>query len=125
VIAGVIEILPDVLRRRGRIPRVKPLSNHPAATRDLALVCDRTLAAAGVQDVLTKAARKALNNAFALEEVAIFDVYEGTGLPEDKKSIAVSLRFRAPDRTLKDDEVNGVFASIQQAMEKDGFTVRR
>jgi phenylalanyl-tRNA synthetase beta chain len=125
VIAGTIEILPDVLRRSRRQTRYKPFSNHPAATRDLALICDQGAAAADVQGDLTKAARKALNNAFALEEISLFDVYEGTGLPDGKKSLAFALTFRASDRTLTDAEVNGVFSSVQKLIEEGGYTVRR
>lgn len=125
VVAGAIEILPDVLRRSRRQSRFKPFNNHPAATRDLALICDKSAAAADVQDDLTKASRKALSNAFALEDVSLFDVYEGAGLPEGRKSLAFALTFRAPDRTLTDAEVNGVFSSIQKLIEEGGYTVRR
>ena len=41
-----------------------------------------------------------------MESVAPFDVYQGKGLPEGKKSLAFTLVFRATDRTLTDDEVN-------------------
>jgi phenylalanyl-tRNA synthetase beta chain len=63
--------------------------------------------------------------AFAVESVAIFDLYTGAGLPAGKKSLAFALRFRSLERTLKDDEVNTAFATLQQTLTKDGkFTVR-
>jgi len=52
--------------------------------------------------------------------VTVFDVYQGKGLPEGTKSLAFSLVFRAPDRTLTDDEVNTVFTKIQQSIVADG-----
>ncbi len=58
--------------------------------------------------------------AFAVERIAIFDVYQGGELPAGKKSLAFSLVFRAADRTLTDDEVNAAFARIQREIVADG-----
>ena len=55
-----------------------------------------------------------------VEAVAIFEIYQGQGLPEGRKSLAFSLVFRAADRTLTDDEVNAAFANIQKAITVDG-----
>jgi len=55
-----------------------------------------------------------------------FDVYQGKGLPEGKKSLAFSLVFRAADRTLTDDEVNTVFTKIQDELAKaTTYTLRK
>ena len=67
----------------------------------------------------------AAGTAFAVEQVEVFDVYEGQGLPENKKSLAFSLVFRAPDRTLTDAEVNTAFNRIQEEIVKTGATVRK
>ena len=125
VLAGLIEVLPETLRQVAGPVRYKPVSTFPAAMRDLALVADESVPAAQVQTALTKSARKALNNAFALERVELFDLYRGKGLPDGKKSLAFSLIFRAADRTLTDDEVNKVFAAVQQDIEAAGYPVRR
>jgi phenylalanyl-tRNA synthetase beta chain len=121
----LIEILPDTLRQASGALRYRPVSNFPAATRDLALIADESVPAAQVMTALTKSARKALNNAFALERVELFDLYRGAGLPEGKKSLAFGLVFRAADRTLTDDEVNKVFAAVQQDIAAAGYPVRR
>ena len=81
-----------------------------------ALVVDDATAAADVQKQLAKVARAASGNAFALESVAVFDVYRGAGVPEGKKSLAFSLTFRASDRTLTDDEVNLAFQRLQDEL---------
>ncbi len=125
VLAGLVEVLPDTLRQASGPVRYKAVSTFPAATRDLALIADESVPAAQVQTALTKSARKALNNAFALERVELFDLYRGSGLPEGKKSLAFGLVFRAADRTLTDDEVNKVFAAVQQDIEAAGYPVRR
>jgi len=88
----------------------------PAAFRDLALNVDAGTPAADVQKALAKAARAAAGNAFGVESVTVFDLYDGKGLPEGKKSLAFNLAFRANDRTLTDDEVNGVFQKIQDTI---------
>lgn len=125
VLGGVIEVLPARLRTERAAIRYRAVSTFPAATRDVALVCDGDAPAAQVQLAVAKAARKALNNAFALEKVDLFDVYHGAGLPEGKKSLAFSLTFRAADRTLTDEEVNKVFTATQVDVEAAGYAVRR
>ncbi len=55
-----------------------------------------------------------------MESVEVFDVYQGAGLPAGKKSVAFALSFRSAERTLTDDEVNAVFARIQQDVVADG-----
>jgi phenylalanyl-tRNA synthetase beta chain len=94
--------------------------------RDLALVVDAARHADEVRTVLLQAARAATAGAaFTVESVVVFDVYQGKGLPEGKKSLAFALSFRSAERTLTDDEVNAVFAKIQQAVAADGtVTVR-
>ena len=72
-----------------------------------------------------KVARAATGPAFAVEAVEVFDVYQGAGVPEGKKSLAFALSFRSAERTLTDDEVNVAFAKIQQDIVADGaVTVR-
>jgi phenylalanyl-tRNA synthetase beta chain len=126
IYAGFFAILPEKLSAAGARARYQPFSLFPSALRDLALVVDAALPAAEVQKTLAKIARAAAGNAFVLETVFVFDVYQGTGLPEGKKSLAFSLVFRAPDRTLTDDEVNAVFQKIQDELAKStAYSVRK
>jgi phenylalanyl-tRNA synthetase beta chain len=61
-----------------------------------------------------------------VESVDLFDVYQGQGLLDDQKSLAFSLVFRAVDRTLNDEEVNGAFQKIQDELAKStAFIVRK
>jgi phenylalanyl-tRNA synthetase beta chain len=113
VYAGILAVLPEKITDDSSHGRFQPFSLFPAALRDLALVVDEGVAAAEVQKSLAKIARAAVNNAFNLESIGVFDVYRGKGLPEGKKSLAFSLVFRAQERTLTDDEVNAVFQKIQ------------
>jgi phenylalanyl-tRNA synthetase beta chain len=118
VYAGFFAILPEKLAGSATHRRYQPFSLFPAALRDLALVVDAATPAAEVQKTLAKLARAALGTAFTLESVSVFDVYLGKGLPEGTKSLAFSLVFRSPERTLTDDEVNAVFTKIQDELVK-------
>ncbi|AOS46331.1 Phenylalanine--tRNA ligase beta subunit [Lacunisphaera limnophila] len=118
--AGMFAIVPATLPAAGARRRYQPFSLQPATLRDLALVVDAGRPAEEVRRQLLQVARTAAGTAFAVESVAIFDVYTGTGLPAGKKSLAYALSFRSAERTLNDDEVNGVFAQIQQAIAADG-----
>lgn len=125
VMAGVFSILPEKLRREREPVRFQAVGAFPAATRDVALICDEAKPAGDVALALNQVTRRVLNDAFALEAVKLFDVFRGQGLPEGKKSLAFSLVFRSPERTLTDEEVNSVFAVVQNAIETAGYPVRR
>lgn len=125
VYAGIFAVLPQQLAAEPERPRYRELSLFPPALRDLALVVDRSASAGAVQKQLLQAARAAAGSAFTVERVEVFDVYEGEGLPESKKSLAFSLVFRASDRTLTDAEVNTAFARIQEDIQKTGATIRK
>ena len=77
----------------------RSISTYPVAKEDVALVVDADLPAASVEAALVAGAGP------LLESVRLFDVFEGAQVGEGKKSLAYALRFRAPDRTLKDDDV--------------------
>jgi phenylalanyl-tRNA synthetase beta chain len=118
VYAGIFAILPTRLSADSARRRYSDFSLFPAALRDLALVVDQATPAIEVQKALAKVARAAAGNAFAVESVSAFDVYQGTGLPDGKKSLAFSLVFRSAERTLTDDEVNAAFTKVQDELLK-------
>ena len=82
--------------------QVRAVSTFPAGKEDIALVVDEAVAAAAVEAVIREAAGD------LLEEVRLFDVFRGPQLGEGRKSLAFSLRLRAPDRTLTAGELAGV-----------------
>ena len=59
-----------------------------------------------------------------LESVSPFDVYEGQPIPEDKRSVALRLRFRDPTRALRDDEVDGFMQDVITALAREGYDIR-
>ena len=90
----------------------KPLPKFPASTRDLSLLADKSLPIIEIE----KAIKRVIPN--ILEEVKLFDVYEGSQVPEGKKSVSYSIVLRASDRTLTveecDNAVNKVFKELSK-----------
>ena len=99
-------------------PIYKPLPKFPAVTRDLSLVCDRSVPVAE----LDKAIRSVKSR--IIEDVKLFDVYEGDRIAENKKSVAYSLILRAEDRTLTDDECSDVVGKVIKALSEIGAELR-
>ncbi len=125
VLGGFFAILPERLGKTGKRSRFQPFSSHPAALRDVALVVDENEPAGNVTKALAKQAKSAAKG-FEAEAIELFDVYQGEGLPDGKKSLAYSLRFRAGDRTLRDEEVNKAFTAILEGIaRKTAYTVRQ
>ena len=125
VFAGELLVRPDFLARSHARPRLQPFSAYPPSSRDLALVVDATASAESVRRDVEAAARAAVKPPVAVESVAVFDLYTGTGLPEGKKSLAFALRFRSLERTLTDEEVNAAFTALQQSLTASSkYTIR-
>ncbi len=80
------------------VGQVAPLSSWPVAKEDVALIVSRDVPAAEVEAALRAGAGD------LLESVSLFDTYTGPQIGEGKISLAFTLRFRAPDRTLTDAE---------------------
>jgi len=125
VYAGFFAIVSEKVPTDADRRSYKPLGLHPAALRDLALLVPNTMQAAEVQKAVAKHARAAAGQAFALESVELFDRYIGKGVPEDHQSLAYALAFRAPDRTLTDEEVNAAFNRVQADLTAAGFQIRK
>ena len=75
------------------------------------MVVDETVTAAQVQQVMEQAPVKVI-----LENVSLFDVYRGKGIPEGKKSMAYSYTLRAEDRTLTDEDISGAMEALVKAL---------
>ncbi len=82
------------------------IPRFPAVTFDVALVVDESVTAERVEQAIRK------SGGALLDSVRLFDVYRGKGVPEGSKSLAWALSYRAPDRTLTDDEVRPVHEKL-------------
>ncbi len=101
-------------------PRIlyKALPRFPAVERDLALLCDAGMPVAGIEKIIRKAGGK------TLESVALFDVYQGAQIEAGKKSVAYSLKFRSPERTLADEDIDPVLNKIFKNLSENGCILR-
>ncbi|MGB5933670.1 MAG: phenylalanine--tRNA ligase subunit beta, partial [Anaerolineae bacterium] len=79
--------------------RYETLPRYPAITQDIALVVDEEVPAGRVYQLIMEA------GGTLLTEARLFDLYRGAPIPQGKKSLAYSLTYRAPDRTLTAEEV--------------------
>jgi phenylalanyl-tRNA synthetase beta chain len=103
----------------GKVASFAAFSKYPAVRRDLALLLDAKLSAAKLESTI----RKKVGG--LLSELVIFDVYQGKGIPEGKKSMALGITLQDANRTLVDTEVNDLFANVIAALEKEfGATLR-
>jgi phenylalanyl-tRNA synthetase beta chain len=95
----------------------KPVGVMPAAVQDIALIVDANVSAAEVTAALRDGAGD------LLESIELFDRYDKIG--DGKISLAFTLTFRAPDRTLKTEEVSAAReAAAAEALKRCGATVR-
>jgi phenylalanyl-tRNA synthetase beta chain len=94
------------------------VTTFPAALRDLAVVVPAEAAAADVRAAVLAGGGELLHAA------DVFDLYAGEQLGEGRKSLALALEFRAPDRTLTDEEVAKLVEDVRAELEKIGGTLR-
>jgi phenylalanyl-tRNA synthetase beta chain len=93
--------------------RFVELPRFPAVVRDMALVVEESVGHGQIVAVIEKH-----RNMF-LERVELFDIFRGGTIPRGKKSLAYSLVFRAPDRTLTDAEVNEAHEQLKRQMRQE------
>ena len=100
------------------------ISSYPVATQDVALVVADTVPAAAVEAAL-EAGAAAAGTGVLLEDVRLFDVYTGEQVGQGHKSLAYTLRLRAPDRTLTAEEAGAARdAAVAEAARLTGAVLR-
>jgi len=113
-----MDAIPDSKAKSKARPPFAPSQFQPVE-RDFAFVVDAGVAA----DAIIKSAKGAERD--LIERVDIFDVYEGKGVPEGKKSLAISVRLQPKDKTLTDTEIEAIAGKIVAAVTKaTGGTLR-
>ncbi|ASV68768.1 phenylalanine--tRNA ligase subunit beta [Cytobacillus kochii] len=99
--------------------RYEAIPRYPSITRDIALVVDQTTTAQALSTVIREAGGK------LLKDVHVFDLYEGDRMEEGKKSIAYSLKYFDPERTLTDEDVVKAHDKVLKALEEKTGAVLR
>ena len=90
--------------------KYSPLAKTMAVRRDLALLLDKAVSFAEVDAIIRKNAGK------LLQDVSLFDVYEGKNLPAGKKSYAVAIMLQDPEKTLQDRQIEAVMTKVIDAL---------
>lgn len=104
--------LVDLLTAEVEETRFEVIPRYPSISRDIALVVDKNVVAGEIEQMITEAGGK------MLKEVSVFDLYEGDRLEEGKKSVAFSLRYFDPERTLTDEDVTKAHEKVLKAVEE-------
>ncbi|GAB3487896.1 phenylalanine--tRNA ligase subunit beta [Nocardiopsis coralliicola] len=116
---AAMELDADALVAAAAPPRAPEISTYPVATQDVALVVGSGVPAGEVAAALRGGAGP------LLEQVRLFDVYTGAQVGEGSKSLAYTLRFRAPDRTLTAEEAGAARdAAVAEAARRTGAALR-
>lgn len=103
----------------GGVPPAPRVSPFPAVFQDVSLVVARDVPAQAVEDAVREGAGE------LLEHLQLFDVFVGPQIGEDRKSLTFALRFRAPDRTLTEDDATAARdAAVRCAAERVGAELR-
>ena len=104
-LAALIEAMPQETTQYAALPR------YPGAYRDLAVVLDRDVTAVSVQRIIERHSLVA--------QATLFDVYEGVGVPDGKRSLAYRVLLQHSERTLSGDEVDKAQADILAGLERE------
>jgi phenylalanyl-tRNA synthetase beta chain len=113
-----LDAIPEA-KAKGKARAVFTPSPYQAIERDFAFVVDENVTA----DEVLRAAKGADRN--LVETAAIFDLYEGKGVPEGKKSLAIAVRIQPKDKTLTEPEIEALVQKIVGAVTKaTGATLR-
>ena len=94
-----------------QVPKFEAVPKHPAVRRDLAIVVDEALAVQQVIDTMMA------SHIPTLKEVALFDVYRGKNLGENKKSLAFLVVMQDTQKTLTDNESDEIMAKLLAMVE--------
>jgi len=111
--------LDKIMDKINLVHKYQQLPKYPAINRDLALVLKEEIPAQAVEEII-RAAGKTL-----IEEISLFDIYQGTQVAPGHKSLAYSIIYRSTEKTLTDEEINPIQEEIiKNLAEKLGAVLR-
>lgn len=114
-----LDLLPPPKAKPTRMKPKLVLPEFQPVSRDFAFIVDKTMPAAEIIKA-TQAAERAL-----ITDISVFDVYEGTGVPDGKVSIAIAVSLQPVEKTLTDTEIDAISTRIiAEVSKKTGATLR-
>ncbi|HED39501.1 MAG TPA: phenylalanine--tRNA ligase subunit beta [Chromatiales bacterium] len=116
--AFLFEVSYDAVARRA-LPVFYELSKFPAVRRDIAVIVDENVSSQSIRDCIKIAAGE------RLQELQLFDLYQGKGVDSGRKSVALGLTLQEFSRTLTDTEIDSVVVGVLSSLNKNlGATLR-
>jgi phenylalanyl-tRNA synthetase beta chain len=113
-----LDLAPLVAASSHGFEQYEDVISFPAVLQDIAVVVPEPVESARVREAITQ------GGGDLLRAVEVFDLYRGDQVGAGKKSLALRLEFRAPDRTLTDAEVSAVRERIESALAEIGGSLR-
>ena len=115
----ILDRIPDAKQKPTRAKPVLELSPFQPVSRDFAFIVDRSVKAGDIVRAAQGVDRKLIT------DVTVFDVYEGKGIDDGKKSIAIAVTIQPREKTLTDPEIEAVAAKIvTEVTKKTGGVLR-
>ncbi|WP_445218924.1 phenylalanine--tRNA ligase subunit beta [Bradyrhizobium sp. Pa8] len=115
----ILDRIPEAKKKPTRAKPVIELSAFQPVSRDFAFIVDRTVKAGDIVRAAQGVDKKLITG------VNVFDVYEGKGIDDDKKSIAIAVTIQPREKTLTDQEIEAVAAKIvAEVTKKTGGVLR-
>ena len=115
----ILDRIPDAKQRPTRAKPVLELSAFQPVSRDFAFIVDRAVRAGDIVRAAQGVDKKLIT------DVTVFDVYEGKGIDEARKSVAIAVTIQPREKTLTDQEIDAVAAKIvAEVTKKTGGTLR-
>lgn len=111
--------MPQIVKLSSFDRKYTGIAKFPAVTRDISMVCPKTILAGDIENVIEK------KGGNYLESYRLFDLYEGNQIKIGFKSMAYTITFRAPDKTLDDETVGSALNRIIRALEEKGIELRK
>ncbi len=95
------------------------IAKYPAVTRDISMIVPHAVTAAEIEKVIAQRGGK------ILESYRLFDIYEGAPITKGFKSMAYSLVFRHPDKTMEESEITSAMNKILNGLERMNIELRK
>ena len=115
----ILDRIPDAKQKPTRAKPMLELSPFQPVSRDFAFIVDRKVKAGDIVRAAQGVDKKLIT------DVTVFDVYEGKGIDDDKKSVAIAVTLQPREKTLTDQEIDAVAAKIvAEVTKKTGGTLR-